>query len=307
MAAASEVNLVLTTLRRLDECGDLEAMARTIRELDPGIHPWVVRDRRQRWRSAALALRPTAIFSWGPLLHFRPLRGAVVQGCRLPKSQEYRRLERHGLPVAEWLLESEATPERLAGFGAYAVVKPNDGRRGHDVRIRRTSRIRPPGSAAAEARDQIVQRFVYTGPWPVSHRVTTLFGEPLECVRFEADRSRRPLAGAEELGQGGSSILVASGQGCRVSLCDDAEVLELARRAHAAWPEIPLLGIDVLREVPSGRLYLSEVNAWGLVWCFAPGNCERLEREHGIRITEQFDGLRLAARILVREARQRAR
>jgi hypothetical protein len=301
------VNLVLTTLRRLDECGDLEVLARHVRELDPGVHPWIVRDRRQRWRRVALALRPTAVFSWGPLLHFRPLRGAVSQGCRLPKSEEYRRLERHGLPVAEWLLESDATPERAEGLGSYVVVKPNDGRRGRDVRIKRASRVRPPAAPEQGTAGRIVQRFVYTGPWPVSYRVTSLFGEPLECVRFEGDHSHRPLASAADLGADGTPSLVASRHGGLVSLCHDAEVLELARRAHAAWPEIPLLGIDVLREVPSGRLYLSEVNAWGLVWCFAPANCERLEREHGIRITEQFDGLRRAAQILVREARQRAR
>ena len=60
--------------------------------------------------------------------------------------------------------------------------------------------------------------------------------------------------------------IVSSGKGSIFSLVDEPELNELARRAHRAFPTIPVLGIDMVRDIETGRLYVIEVNAGGFTW-----------------------------------------
>lgn len=117
----------------------------------------------------------------------------------------------------------------------------------------------------------ILQQFVYTGPRPVSYRVCTLFGKALHSKKYESSDDRLNLAGPAALqndfGRGGVSI-VASARGSRVEPNYDEEIIRFAEAAHAAFPEIPLLGFDIVRETPSGKLFVLEANALGYVWYF---------------------------------------
>jgi hypothetical protein len=49
----------------------------------------------------------------------------------------------------------------------------------------------------------------------------------------------------------------------------DPDVLELARKVHAAFPNIPRLGTDILREAATGKLYVLERNPGGNTWHFS--------------------------------------
>lgn len=141
----------------------------------------------------------------------------------------------------------------------------------------------------------MAQDFIYTGSWPVSYRVTTLFGEVLWALRIEADRERRPLQ--RESGFSGKSV-VSSGKGCRYSICDDPEIIALGMNAHAAFPDIPLLGVDILRDEQSGELYVIEVNAVGYTWHFSSPKGMSVQRQFSLNLESQFDGINKAARIL---------
>jgi hypothetical protein len=63
-----------------------------------------------------------------------------------------------------------------------------------------------------------------------------------------------------------------------------------------------MLGIDIVREVPSGKLYVLEANTIGYVWHFQPPWISN----GGPLIERQFDGVRKAAYILAEKAQESA-
>jgi hypothetical protein len=308
---------LILVLGPLIERAEFELLAGYVREIAPDIHAAVVDDRVMAPEDMPSEFDlPTMVFSPALVRGFQPRRGRVFQGLPLTKSQEYLALDRLGVAVPLWTQVTPTAMGDLGPFGSYVVFKPDAGMKGAAVRIMRKDRVRwrPVVADISQAFDPtnqtwIVQDFVYTGPWPVSYRVTTLFGETLFAVRIEADRARRPLehrrdfAGKHE--RAGVSI-VSAGRGCVMSMSDDPEVLALACRAHAAFPGVPLLGVDVLRDADTGRLYVCEVNAIGLVWHFASEPGRRAQREFGLDFDAQFDGRRKAARILVEQVRRHA-
>ncbi|MDQ4097544.1 MAG: hypothetical protein M3144_06725, partial [Actinomycetota bacterium] len=100
--------------------------------------------------------------------------------------------------------------------------------------------------------------------------------------------------------------IASSGAGCVMTLTDDPRVLSFAADAHAAFRTIPLLGVDVLEDAETGKLYVIEVNAVGYTWHFSSRPGLRAQREFGFDLDAQFDGRRKAARILVEQVRRHA-
>ncbi len=135
------------------------------------------------------------------------------------------------------------------------------------------------------------------------YRATTLFGKVLFALRVEADRSRRPLHEEEDFRRHGGFSISSTGKGCGFTLIDDAEMLDLARRAHAAFPEIPLLGFDILRDPETGRLFIIEVNTCGQTWHFSSPIEKSMVEDFDIDLYGQFGGMRRAAEILIDQTR----
>jgi hypothetical protein len=190
------------------------------------------------------------------------------------------------------------------------VTKPDFGARGAEVRLERAEHAswKPPRTEAAlelggRFNPRVAQQFIHTGPWPSSYRVTTLFGTALLCLRVEASHARAPLDDPRD--PRGQSI-VSSGRGCTFQLCRDANVLDLAQRAHAALPDAPLLGIDIVREAATRKLYVVELNSIGYTWLFSSPTGVRLQREHDLDLEGQLNGRRRAAEVLARVAREHA-
>lgn len=296
--------------RSLGDHGDLERIAASIRRDAPDLRVHVVRDKRHPLLRARFALRPTLVYSASALHHLRPLRGAVLQGSLQSKVEEMETLERAGIPVPRWKLVTRDAPlPDVSDFGPYVVMKPDRGARGADVRIVRSERVRfldPITRYAAGTSRWIVQQYVHTGQWPVAQRVLTLCGTPLYAFRATADSAKPPIRHAQDFGSGGRSI-VASHVGCGIELCYDEDILALAQRAGSAFPHIPLLGVDVLREAGTGKLFVIEVNSSGRCWGFSSRRGHEMQERLGRRYESQFDGLARAARILVAETRRRAK
>jgi glutathione synthase/RimK-type ligase-like ATP-grasp enzyme len=232
----------------------------------------------------------------------------------LTKSQEYRLLEAIGIPVPRWALVASPSRQAIDGLGPYVVTKPDRGSRGADVRIVNCRNVRwsPPRTAMGQGMGgvlgaRVVQEFIYTGPWPRSYRVITLFGEVLACVEIEAAHSREPLPSRyafRDLGDGVS--IVSSGKGCTFTPVDDPGILDLAARAHRAFPVIPLLGIDIVRDHDTGALYVVEANSIGYTWHFSSTSGRALRERFGLDLEAQFDGRRRAARALAAATRSYA-
>jgi glutathione synthase/RimK-type ligase-like ATP-grasp enzyme len=181
------------------------------------------------------------------------------------------------------------------------VRKPDYGGMGAAVNVVRKSRLkwkpittRATGTSSAI----IVQQFIYTGDYPISYRVNTLFGKALYSVKFTGSRDRPELSGPSDI----QSSIVASHRGSQVTLNDDEEIIRFGEAAHSAFPAIPLLGFDIVRENPTGKLYVLEANAIGYVWNFNSATAAR----YGFSPEEQFDGMRKAAYILAETTQQYA-
>lgn len=316
-ASEAKYRLILISNPSCNERWDFELVARYVREGSPEVHATVLDDRTVDWSAPAAELdRPTLTFSPAPLRAFRPPRGPVFQGLPLSKHEEYAALDRAGVPVPRWALLTRTSAPDLSAFGPYVVVKPDRGGRGADVKIKRKGRVRwsrPKTTLAAAAGraecDWIVQEFVYSGPHPVSYRVASLFGEPLWSWKVEADPARRALENRHDFRggeDGGGMSIVSSGRGCRFSLVRDEEVWALARLAHRAFPDIGLIGVDILRDADTGQLFVIEVNAIGLTWHLSSSVGRRIQQDFGFDLDAHFDARRRAARILADEVRRRA-
>lgn len=311
---ATDINLVLVAKRRRGHWDDFREIARRIHRQAPDIHVSVVGDRYYNAWRPHLFFRPTWTVSPLALRRLRPLRGTVTQNTFLKKSEEYAVLESAGLPIPKWALLTQQSRPDISRFGDYVVTKPDCGGRGAEVKIKRRSRVRwslPRNERSRSLGEDgmIVQQFIYTGPWPASYRVTTLFGKVLFAWKVTAASSRRPLLGPDrfrEGAEGGGMSIVSSGHGCTFELTREPDVLALAARAHAAFPDHPLLGFDMVREVPSGRLYIIEANSCGQLWHFSSETGLSIQRDNGIDFASQFQGLDVAAQALIEQARRRA-
>jgi hypothetical protein len=310
-------NLILVAEPRVSRRETFEEVARLVTEIADDVHPIVlVPDEVGVLTRFCIPRRPTLIFSATRVPRpVRKLKGVVDQGGVLGKREELERLDRAGLPVPRWAaLTREVMPD-LSDFGPYVVVKPNYGRKGAQVKIKRKGRVRwkLPETEHPSRHENfwIVQEFIFTGHWPISYRVTSLYGRALWSYRAEADHRRRPLPSRYDFRppgvQGGGVSIVASAIGSTVTLNNDPEIIALGERAHEAFPDRPLLGVDIIREEPGGKLQILEVNASGYTLHFSSPMGSAMQEYAGIDFASQFDGLRRMAKVLVRVTRERAR
>jgi hypothetical protein len=243
---------------------------------------------------------PTLTVSPLPIKRFVPPRGPVCQGFEHPKSEQYARMARLGLPVPKWTLIDETTALDPQDWGPYVVVKPDLGRKGAEIFIKRTGRVRyrAPGFLA--------QQFVYTGRWPVNYRVVTLFGRTLMSWRCEADHRFVPLESRWDFKARGGITVVSNKKDSRYTLAAEADVIALAERAHAAFPDQPLLGTDIARDADSGALHVLECNPRGDAWLISSVMGRMIEQANGLNFATQFGALEIAAKALERETIARA-
>jgi hypothetical protein len=303
--------LHLVTNPQINTLADFQELAQWISELDAQIAVFVLPDAALADAAAGVPDLPTLTVSPGPLRCFRPRRGPVFQGQHVAKSVEYRALEAVGIPVPRWQRLLPGKQPELGAFGDYVVTKPDFGARGAEVRIERRAAVSwtPPRTLLAEQfggpfNPRLAQEFVYTGQWPQSYRVATLFGHALWAMHIQASEARMPLT--DRTAFHGQSI-VSSGQGCRFRLADDPAVLALAERAHAAFPRVPVLGADILRDAGSGELFVIELNSLGYSWHFTSESGLKFQREFALDLSSQLDGRRKAARVLAQVCSEHAR
>jgi len=318
-SAAADWHLVLVRLPGWQSHEDWVAIARHVTDIEPRIAPFVVRgDLPHSVLRRQAARRPSLIFSPGRLRHFKPLRGRTYQGGPIAKLEQLQRLAGAGVPVPKTALLTPDLRLDPSEWGEFVIVKPSDlaiSSYGLGIQLMRTERAHfkrpaeyPPDHPGRRA-PMLVQQFIDTGERVALHRVLTLFGEPLYAIRDRAVEPRVDLGAADEEIE---RIVVASqavGKDER-KLVADPDVIALARAAHAAIPEVPLKGCDILREANTGALYLLEVNAGGNTWHFSSNHLAAHRRANGPeferRRREQFDALRTAARVLADKTRAEA-
>jgi len=306
-------NIILVYQPTKMAMSDYQTIAAAIAEKRPDIKTFIVDTKETNWAEAEkVSQDPTITISPLPIKKFKPPRGPIFEGYEWPKGQQYEWLREIGVSVPDWV---EITPDLILDpekWGPYVVVKPELGRRGAEVRIKRTERVRhKPQSAYVENHPgskgaMLAQHFVYTGRWAVNYRVATLFGKTLFCWRCEIDHSFPPLESRNEFGGGGVTI-VSNKKSSRYTLADDKEVIALAERVHEVFPNQPLLGSDIVRDADTGELYVLEASPRGDAWYMSSDTGYEIQSANDIDLTKQFGALEIATEMLIEKALEAAR
>jgi hypothetical protein len=309
----SQVNLVLVQWSEHAATErDLRQIAADVTQTNSAVRAFVVRHHKiEQLRLLPIWSKPTLSISFFSLPGRKLLPGRFLCGRMLQKDGEYRRLDAAGIPVPQWTVITPETRLDPSAWGPYVVEKPVAGRRGANIRIRRTSRISyvspdslPDGHCGRDG-PMLAQRFIYTGEWPTSYRVVTLFGHVLLCYRQVSHSRGNPLRGRWRFETGGVSI-VSNTMTMEVTLANDPDIIALAERAHReAFADYPVLGFDIVRDVETGLAYVLECHAQGS-WLFTADTGLGIEAANRIDFRSQFDPIKKAARVLADEALARA-
>ena len=155
----------------------------------------------------------------------------------------------------------------------------------------------------------LVQSFIDTGRYPRHYRVLCFLGVPLHAmaVTLKVPRPRMTSNIAEILK---ANIATNGGAPRDRELISDPDILAFARQISNALPNVPLQGIDILREHKTGKLYALESNPGGNTWHFASsyGEIVRKELVNGReKMLAQFNALQLAADALINATRAYAK
>lgn len=241
-------------------------------------------------RGAALLSRPLSKLQQDEM--FR------LAGIRTPLTAQYE----IGMPIDEKV------------WGEFILMKPMPlhlTSKNIGIQVFRTPRLSGmtasdfPGDHLVHSTDMLIQQFVDTGPHLEKYRALTLCGEVLYIARSTNVQKRPQLSSPDAV------IEAANFQsdGSHVEYGQYPEVHEFARRMAAAFPAVPLLGCDIVRDVGSGELTALEVNAGGNVWHFSSQlQADRRARlpEDMKRRQEQYGAFDVAAKAFVKATRRMA-
>jgi hypothetical protein len=260
----------------------------------------------RRWQ----VRRPSLVFSPCPLMEFEPRGGTIYCGRPISKLEQIERLASKDLPVPPTAILSRdlvLDPER---WGRYVVVKPLRGGMGRDIRLLRTEDVaeRFAELTLNGEREMVIQPYIEHSEegYPTEYRVLTMFGHVLYAARNRWGAPRPPL---EEIASAPNGIIASNDKtfGRVRVLCNDPEIIGLGERAHSAFPDIPVLGVDIIRNSDAGRLYAMEVNPMGFTWHFSSGVSKTSYPPDFVReLYAQFGALDHVAQLLIEKTRAEA-
>jgi hypothetical protein len=288
----------LEVKRRIEEkASDIEVRIATNGERNSVIRRWQVS-------------RPSLVFCPGLLFEYRPKGGTVYAARSINKLEQVDRLRQRGIRVPRTAMLTPKLVLEPAYWGPYLVVKPLDGAKGVEIRLVRTQEVtsRFDELTLNGRRRMLIQTYIdhSENGHPTAYRVLTLFGRVLYAARNNWAKPRRPL---EEIASDPAAVIASNdpsfGRERRVS--NDPDVIALGEEAHAAFPECPTLGVDVVRDSATSKLYVMEVNPKGWTWHFSSGLAKREFTADYIRdIYAQFGALDRVAQLLIEKTRAEA-
>ena len=267
----------------------------------------------ERWKL------PTLVIGFTKLGNFSPLRGRILSCRPVKKLDQYTQFKACGIntPLTEkfkfGVRYNEATWGEFCTLKPLPLTKTSKG----DIQLVRTRRLHqiqpsdfPPDHFLRQA-PVLVQQFIDTGKNPSYWRVMTLFGEPLYWWRGFSPLGRPDLSASDAEIE--SAIIEPKHPlvkekfqvSDRRDLNVDQEFLDFATQMDAAFPNLPLKGNDILREIGTGKLYAIEINGGGNVWHFSSPIFRRSRKQMGGRdaMIKHYDPWPAAARALIAKTR----
>lgn len=253
---------------------DLVSIRDKVRQKVPNLRVMIVgRGDRANLINQELWQLPTLTVSFGPLGSFKPLRGPVFSNNAIPKIEQFRILSSSGIRTPKTALFQYGMDLPMNDWGEFVILKPanlsmtSSGRGLYIYRSKQLSEIRLadlPLDHVARHEQMLVQSFVYTGPHFSVYRCLTLFGEVIYQNIAISPHPHPNLFGDDNEIAG--IVPEPPRHETTPQINTDADVMSFARSIHSAFPQVPLLGCDILRDHQSGLLYAIEVNAGGNVW-----------------------------------------
>lgn len=305
----SNINLILLPDTDHHHIEDFFEIADLIRKKTDNINPYVLT--LKQWKKSylmrlKLIAKPTLVVGMRAFgKSALPYRGACHQGADLSKSETYMLMESAGLAVIPWCSWSSETTIK-DWMGSFVISKPDKGARGRSVKVRATSKLKFNIEKHA-AEPLILQQFIYTGTFPVVHRVLTLYGEPIMHWRSE-NRQAAPLLDPNSKHEIAGHNPVASNHSATITLSEDKEIEDFASRvARTAFKNIPLLGFDIIRSATDGSIHVCEVNPYGQTWHFSSRIGIGIQASNNIDFYKQRNAFDTAANILINACRVHAK
>lgn len=227
-----------------------------------------------------LSSRPTLMFSPVPLELHSDIRGHRLFARHLPKHEEMSLLAAKGFPVPTTLLLNRNAVQETSRWGPLVVVKPASGRGGRGIRLMKALDLHQVLSRQEDGRcpQMLVQQWIDTGPYINSYRAMTVLDGVIYIYRSEViDPSH-----VDEGSVGPEGINVSSnGQPRRLLMDQDSEVFALAQRICNAFTFTCTLGIDIIRDVRTKKLYVVELNSGFPTWHLSSRYIHNFERNSG--------------------------
>lgn len=238
----------------------------------------------QNWRYPTLTIALSSNFRL-PIL-----RGTILKSQQVEKLAQQAVFRRNGIPTPPALpFQFGMTLDPII-FGNFVVLKPMDlaqtskgdgvqmfrRRRLHEMRVTDFPPTHPIHSAK---RGYIVQRFVDTGEHPSFFRVQTFLGKAIYAWHSTLVDPRCSLD-ADDAEIERTNIASQGGEKMR-KLINSPEIIALAEKVHEAFPHIPMLAVDIIREAATGKLYVLECNPGGNTWHFSSEIGEKLRLGFG--------------------------
>lgn len=257
---------------------------------------------------------PTLVVSFNQKPTVWPLRGRVLFNQQIDKLEQTAILSRAGISVprcAKFEFGTRLDPELWGEFVLLKTAVLRLTSQGNDVSLFRRSRLSAmkssdfPSNHPIHTMPMIVQRFIDTGRYPSKYRALTLFGQVLYAQHTVLSDPRPDLKAPDNML---STALVATGGGERNYYHKHyPDVVALAGRVANEFPAIPLLGIDIVRDIHTSALHVLEINAGGNVWHFSSSmwaTRRNLYPKVARRMKEQYGAFDTAARALVKATRR---
>jgi len=298
-----------------DYISDFEEIARLIRASDPAIEVQL------HWGDEAELRpgppKPTMIVSLRHLHAPLAVPGRVFACSPVRKTEQDEAYRQHWIPTPRTLPFFWGIDLNPREWGPFVVIKPLN-----PALTSRGGAVWFPTASLGSLRREhftadhpiqkhkfIVQSFIDTGRHPRQYRVLCLFGTPLYVMLLELKKPRPPVTAsfAEIIS---SNIATNAGVPKTRVLVEEPEIAAFARQVSFALPDVPLQGVDVLREARTGKLYALESNPGGNTWHFSSAFGELLREEVGDgrrKLLAQYNALPLAAKTLAEATRAYAR
>lgn len=223
--------------------------------------------------------RPTLTVALNSKFNLTVKRGPILKNHQISKLAQHKIFMDASLPTPPTLPFKFGMQLDPIMFGDFVIIKPMSlvlGSQGRGVQLFRRRRLEtmrssdfPSGHLIHKDREgYLVQKFIDTGEFVPYTRVSTFFSEPMYSY-FQGSKSPRgsldsPDEVIETLHITNNSIIFRERR-----LRAEDDVVAFARRIHDAFPNVPLLGTDILREHGTGKLFVIECNPGGNTWHFS--------------------------------------